>query len=159
MEEIPIKNKFLEISIIFRSLFIDSDNLPLIERQQRDHSKVSTFRSLERIMYLNRIHPDQQISTMKAPLASIPIVIYTRKNFFLLDALNKKIDTFKAAGLIDYWFLKEYDIANATTMLVEGPKQLTVHKLAGCFKILGLGCGISLVVFIVEFIAQRKLKI
>lgn len=95
---------------------------------------------------------------MKTPLASIPIVIYTRKNFFLLHALNEKIDTFKAAGLVDYWFFKDYNLANATFRRIEGPKQLTVDKLAGCFKILSLGCSISFVVFIVEFIAQKKLR-
>lgn len=95
---------------------------------------------------------------MKTPLASIPIVAYTRKNFFLLDALNKKIDCFKAAGLIDYWFFNDYNLANATAKTFEGPKQLTVDKLAGCFKILSFGCGVSFVVFIIELVAQKILR-
>lgn len=149
---------FVTITNFFSSRFTDSDNLPLIESRQREHSKVSTFRSLERINYWNKANPGQQVSIMKTPLAAIPIVIYTRKNFYLLDALNKKIDTFKTAGLVDFWFFKSYNLANATARPVEDPQQLNVAKLAGCFKILFLGCSISFIVIIVEIIADRKSK-
>lgn len=102
---------------------------------------------------MNMVNPDKPTLVLKKQLAVIPIVIYTRKNFFLLDALNKKIDAFKAAGLIEYWFFKDFNLANATAGLLEGPMQLTVDKLAGCFQILSLGFSISFIIFIVELMA------
>lgn len=108
------------------------------------------------MVYFNRIYPDKQTILMKKSLAVIPIVIYTRKNFFLLDALNEKIDIFKTAGLIEYWFFKNYNFVNVTAKRIEGPKKLTVDKLAGCFQILSFGCTISFVIFIIEVIIQKN---
>lgn len=85
---------------------------------------------------------------------AIPIVIYTRKNFYLLKAINEKIEIFKAAGLIDYWyslsFAKDFSKREA-----HPPKILTLRHLSGSFQVLAGGCLVSLMVLMCELIVIK----
>ena len=82
---------------------------------------------------------------------AIPIVIYTRKNFYLLKAMNEKIEIFKAAGLIEYWyslsFTKDFSKREA-----HPPKILTLKHLSGSFQVWAGGCLVSLMVLICELL-------
>lgn len=93
----------------------------------------------------------------KETLAVFPIVIYTLKDFYLLDALNIKIDTLKASGLFEYWHYQDFDFHNITKAETNNPKQLTINHLSGCFQLWIWGCSASFVVFLMESIYFRKL--
>jgi hypothetical protein len=85
---------------------------------------------------------------------TITIVIYTRKNFYLLKAMNQKIETLNAAGLIAYWdslsFMQDFSSHKANP-----PKTLTFDHLSGCFEIWAVGCLVSLLSFISEWMFIR----
>lgn len=85
---------------------------------------------------------------------SIPIVIYTRKNFYLLKAMNQKIETLNAAGLIEYWYYLSF-LQDFSNREVDPPKILTFDHLSGCFEIWAGGCLVSFLSFISEWMFIR----
>lgn len=87
---------------------------------------------------------------------TVPVIIYTKKDFYLLDQLNDKIETLKAAGLIDFWFDQDIDKRLLTSKKTDGPMILTVDKLLGSFQILLAGCFISFIVFVIELSSRNS---
>jgi hypothetical protein len=66
------------------------------------------LRSFTGTQYTNQINfkktEDRIINLMcKEIFNSFPVVIYVRKNFYLTDEIDKKIEILQAAGLIDHW--------------------------------------------------------
>ena len=92
----------------------------------------------------------------REPYITIPTVIYTKKDFYFLQALNEKIEELKGTGLIEYWFsmqfVKEFGRDD------DSPKILTLNHLSGCFLILAGGCFISFIAFILELIIFKLKK-
>jgi len=85
---------------------------------------------------------------------AIPIVIYTRNNFYLLKAMNEKIEIFKAAGLIEYWYSLSFT-QDFSKRAANPPKILTLHHLSGSFHVWAGGCLVSLFVFICELLTNK----
>lgn len=85
----------------------------------------------------------------------LPVVIYSTKRFYLLEALNEKIEIFKSAGLIDVWHYQDVDKDFIKVRIVEAPKVLSLHQLVGSFQLLGSGYAIALVAFIREKLMKR----
>ena len=92
----------------------------------------------------------------------MPSVIFTRKNFFLLQAINDHIDNLLSSGLIKFWHDKHLYGYRKRMVSEKDPKVLNFEHLSGCFQLLGGGCLISLVVFLMEFVVikwqDRKLR-
>ncbi|KAL7016997.1 hypothetical protein ACKWTF_010216 [Chironomus riparius] len=88
---------------------------------------------------------------------AVPIVIYTRKNFYLLKAMNRKIETLNAAGLIEYWYSLSF-MQDLSSHEVNPPKMLTFDHLSGCFEIWTGGCLVSFLSFIAEWMFIRWKK-
>jgi hypothetical protein len=88
---------------------------------------------------------------------TIPVVIYSKKDFYLLEAINEKIELLKSAGLINFWHYHQF-IEKGILKLekLEYPKVFTLKHFDGCFGIFMCGCAISLVVFGVECIIGKK---
>ncbi|KAL7017000.1 hypothetical protein ACKWTF_010218 [Chironomus riparius] len=90
---------------------------------------------------------------------TVPIVIYTNKNFYLLQAINDKIEKLIAAGLIEYWHSLSYkkELLNHRP---KPPKVLTFNHLSGSFYILIFGCSVACLALVFELITYKfKLKI
>lgn len=89
----------------------------------------------------------------------VPVVIYTKKNFYLLRTINEKIEIFKAAGLIEYWYSLSFNKELLTKHSIP-PKVLTFDHLSGCFFIWICGCLVSLLTLVFElminYIKRRK---
>lgn len=86
---------------------------------------------------------------------TIPIVLYTVKDFFLLDSLNDKIEMLKSSGLVDKW---HFDIIKKNfikTDFSKQPKVLTIKNLLGCFQLLSFGLFFGFVVFILECLLKK----
>jgi hypothetical protein len=93
---------------------------------------------------------------------SVSVVFFARKNFFLLDAINKKIEIFQAAGLIEFWHLKVIDKRLMKIQPSKAPTKLTIEQLSGSFFLLISGLIVALIAFAVEFLmnfAHKLLKI
>lgn len=85
------------------------------------------------------------------------ITIYATKNYFLVDALNEKIEMMKSAGLIDFWLDEFVDKGYLRVKIPKYPKVLTLTHLTGSFQVLIFGLLASLVAFLLEFL-KRKLR-
>lgn len=85
-------------------------------------------------------------------LLNIPIVIYTKKNFFLLHEINEKLRAMKTAGLIEYWHSQQFskDLSKHAT---KRPKVLKMTHLYGSFQVWASGCVMGIMVFTCECIA------
>lgn len=155
--------KFLFISNLFL-IFIDriavispKDEALILSKIQSDPFFKGTYkRSLLKTLYTNQISSKSSRFVMcKEVFMTIPIVIYTSKDFYLLDSLSDKIELLKSTGLITKW---HYDIIKKDFMKFDGssqPKVLTLDNLLGCFKLLGLGCLASVLVFAGELLFNK----
>lgn len=74
-----------------------------------------------------------QNTICKDVLLTMPIVMYTQKDFPLVDSLNEKLGLVKTSGLVDYW--TSYDIAKSLfkTDASVHPNVLTVGHFIGSF--------------------------
>lgn len=132
---------------------IKLDDTPYyLEKIQSDpFFKGAYGQSLLMILYRNQLNPiDMRYKICKDVFLTIPVVIYAKKNYFLIDALNEKIDILRATGLIDFWNFQDVDKGLLNIKESKNPKVLTVQHLIGCFHILVIGCVGSFFVFILE---------
>lgn len=83
---------------------------------------------------------------------TLPVVIYTRKGFFLLEQLNEKIRQLKAAGLIDYWHFEIFDERYLNIKESEQPRPIRTEHLSGGFAIFACGCFVAFIAFACEIL-------
>lgn len=83
---------------------------------------------------------------------TIPVVIFARKNFYLVDAISEKILMFQAAGLIEYWHSLSVDKTFLKTQISKKPETLTLNHLFGSFSLLLGGLSIAFVILLIEVI-------
>lgn len=109
------------------------------------------LQSLHKVLYLNQFQPlDLRKKYCKEVFMTMPEVIYMKKDFYLLDELNEKIELMKAAGLIKFWSFRDIDKNKLNAKETTQPKILTLNHFNGCFWILTVGAVISLVIFLLE---------
>lgn len=114
---------------------------------------------LAKILYMNHladIMKEPRYQICKEVFMMIPIVIYTQKDYHLLNEINIKLQTFETAGLINYWsfernFNRVHDIKQIR-------KALTLDHLKGAFQILWFGSLIGVIVFILELLSSVLTK-
>ncbi|CRK90108.1 CLUMA_CG003826, isoform A [Clunio marinus] len=83
-----------------------------------------------------------------------PIVMYTLKDFYLLNEINSNIDVFTAAGLVDLWHYRDIDKQALKIKSFDNPKVLSLIQLTGCFQVLIFGYSISLIIFMGEILLR-----
>jgi hypothetical protein len=134
-----------------------NDAEQIFQQISNPNSKKVFSRSSFQSHYLNQYRPiDQRFTICKEILLTLPVVIYTKKDFFLIDELDRKLSDLMAAGLVDHWRHKV--LKKHKNEREKRPKVLTMKKLAGCFHILLCGLAISFVAFIFECGIRKKLK-
>jgi hypothetical protein len=84
------------------------------------------------------------------------IVIYFRKNHYLVDAVDQKISLFKSAGLIDFW-ISCFNKAKQKPVVPNGPKVMTFYDLSGIFKVWIFSLIISVAALLAEIIIIKVL--
>lgn len=146
-------------SVRFLTHFAFSMNFVAYEERAKYLSRIqsdSTFkaafvRPLAKTLYYNQKHPKNlRYKILMDAILTIPIAMLSQKNFYLLDALNEKIELFKSAGLIDLWQTQDVDARNLKEKEPNYPQILSLHNLIGVFQIWLFGCVISLLAFICE---------
>lgn len=127
----------------------------LTERIQGDASfKGALARSEIKFRYQNMERTKaEKLVTCKEIVSTVPIVIYTKKNFILLEAMNAKIENLKSAGLIHYWRWK-FLSRSVRSRKSSQQKVLTIHQLLGSFEVLIIGLAIGIIIFLVEIKCQ-----
>jgi hypothetical protein len=93
----------------------------------------------------------------KESLLTVPVVIYMKQDFYLLNVIDKQIKHLKASGLIEYW--NRENIGNLQNVKqVIYPKTLTLKQFWGSFYILIIGWTISLIILMME-VAVEQVKV
>jgi hypothetical protein len=99
---------------------------------------------------------------LKEPVTMHPIVLYFRKNHFLVQAVNVKLSLFKSAGLIEFFESTYMDKSPERAEEVRKPEILTLYDLSGAFDVwmldlvlAGMMCAIEVSV---ELAKKFKLK-
>lgn len=105
--------------------------------------------------------PNYSYRTMLKPFVSAPTVFFFRKNFYLIDAINKHIVALQSAGLIEYWTYKEqyHESRLKVRNWHPSPIKLEINHLMIAFHILAVGLALALVSFVAEsFICRPRTK-
>jgi hypothetical protein len=128
---------------------------------KRDSSVKSVILETSTVIHqLNEnISIDNHFKMCKEIFSTVPVVFYTKKDFYLLEVLNEKIDILKSNGLIDYWYKQDMKISSFKVSKLIQPKVLTVKNFTGSFFILLIGVFVSFFVLISEIlfvILQQK---
>lgn len=76
--------------------------------------------------------------------------MYTRKNFFLIEELNEKLEAFRTAGLIQKWYKDDLNQTALNEKESIAPRIISAHDVLGSFQILSFGLFASFIVFITE---------
>lgn len=108
------------------------------------------------VLYNNQLGVNSTRSIIcKEMFMTVPSVIYTTKNFYLIDAINEQIENFKSAGLVDHWDTKLLDRNILTIEDAKNPKVIQFRHVYGSFKILISGLIFCVTIFIVEVLFAR----
>lgn len=95
----------------------------------------------------------------KDDFTTISVVMFFRKDFFLVPAINDVISDLESGGLIDYWHMNSiYKLQRYGKVQSSQAKKITLDHLDGCFKIWICGNLISFACFIVEFVVKKSFK-
>lgn len=143
----------------FRSYPITSEEAnQRIEIIQRDPNfKGAHLQSQFKTIYYNQIVPKElRLKMCREPLFTIQIVMYMKKNFYLLRALNGQIEYLKASGFINFWHHEFIDQRILHEKKPSNPRAITFHDLTGSFEILLIGIIISLIVLITELLRFHR---
>lgn len=127
-------------------------------RLQKVSRKTALFGSYTQLTFEIQKMKSTKVKILNEVFITVPVVIYTKKNFHLLQALSEKIESLKATGLVSYWYNKALKAASKIET-DESPKQLTFEKLSGCFVLLVIGFLISFVSFCCEYFYVKFWKI
>jgi hypothetical protein len=135
-----------------------NETLFYINKVRSDSSfKGGVVTVLTRMIYFNQFETkENQSVACKEKMMMIPVVICARKDFYLLEAMNKKIQMLLTGGLIQYWNNKDINKRLVGQKAKGGPKILTLHHVSGCFYILLIGWLLSLIFFIGEILKLLK---
>jgi hypothetical protein len=121
-----------------------------IVRLRNDSSlKVVIGRSLISSYYLNRSNNVSRVSISREVFITLPVVVYTRKDFYLLNSINDGIEHLKATGLIDFWASEGFKRIKSVSRSSH-PKVLQVRDFRGSLHLVVFGWIVSVFAVVCE---------
>lgn len=121
--------------------------------------KGAVDRSSDAILRFNKNNRrNQTLKVLETPLLVSPIVIYLRKNSYLTEALNEKLNLLNSNGIIGYW-INNYLESKYLNVKEEaqGPQAMKISVLSGVYIALAIGLTMSCFAFLVEFLTFKFL--
>lgn len=132
---------------------IKNEDELIFSRPLEENVKSAFMTSFTDIIYRNQIHYKSFLLTVcKEQVMTVNIVMYFPKNFFMREAIDRKLNVILTSGLLQYWTQKYADpkfisIRNGK----RGPTSLKVEHLFGLINIWAFGLAIALLIFLLEF--------
>jgi hypothetical protein len=121
-----------------------------VEKIRSDSSFKGAYTSTKEVArFLNKRRNVRKLKICKETVMMIPIVIYMRQDFCLLNAIDKTLKNVKPSGLIDFWGSNDVERDDYTKETFY-PKALDLLDLSGSFYILLLGWLFCLFAFLLE---------
>lgn len=138
----------------------------IIMNQVRDPNFKGAFLSGLNEVLIDDKNKKVTSSICKERVMVMSIVMYYRKNYFLVPAVNKVIGHLKSSGLIDHIHYKYIEKRLMKKVTQKVPKEINLSQMLGCFQLLIGGCFISFFCLILEILffntklrrRQQKIK-
>lgn len=134
------------------------DFKPIMTKLRSSGFQGAMVSGLNEIIIINQ-HNDYNFSFLfcKERVMGIAIVMYFRKNFFLVPKINEVVRNLVSAGLIDHWHHKYIirKLSDNTGIQVQEPKVMTMDHLVGCFEVWACGCLIGILCFLSELVLHQ----
>jgi hypothetical protein len=131
-----------------------ADFAPILKKLRSSSFQGTLVSGLNEILLLNQRNDyNFTFNFCKERVVGISIVIYFRKHFYLIPALNSILRNLVSSGIAEHLH-KRYLDENILSVKKDanGPKALNFNLTTGCFQILFFGCALSFVCFISELI-------
>jgi hypothetical protein len=145
------------IFLNFRVIQVSDDRVEYYMNKVRTDSsfKAAFGASLTKTLFEDQVKDKAKRHTIcKDVLLTLPKVIYTIKDFYLIDEFNDKIELLKSAGLIEFWYFQFIDKPSTKAKNKKYPQRLKLQHFEGCFGILCCGSFASFVAFVVESLTK-----
>lgn len=115
------------------------------------------FNNLPQILYNNQLnYKNYTFTVCKESFYNMPFVFYFKKNHFLVDEINEKLDLLLMNGMINH-FTKKYADPGFLRIKKNGERKvLTLTHFRGAFMFYFLLLQISIISFIAEIISNSK---
>jgi hypothetical protein len=140
-------------SSISRRVIITPNDLKVIMNKTLDvEFKGALMITLSQVLYKNQVNQKSfHYQVCKEFYSMVPVVIYFPKNNYLVESINRKLEAFSTAGLIEYWASFHMDMKYLNFKWTnQGPKKMTLDHLSGTFQILVVGLVVSIALFLLE---------
>lgn len=132
-----------------RLTFITDQNSDFLDKPLKHSRKATYMVTLMDVMWANQRHLKKFVhKTCKEVMMTNSIVLYYPKNFYLSDAIDKKLSIFISSGIKGHWLNKFMN--KPSSVYKRGPKQFTVQRLAGFFNVFLIACALSFAIFLLE---------
>lgn len=150
-------NVSLTFEIFSRKVVMSLEQRKLVYTKVHDPNfNGAFFRSLTGVLYQNQQNFNGTRNLIaKEKFLTIPVVIYVRKKFYLLQSLNDRIWQLNAGGLLDYWHSQIIDSRYLNIIESQEPTAIELHHLSGCFMLLLFGLIIAAAAFVCEVLYKR----
>lgn len=108
--------------------------------------------SLTDLIYRNeKTHKSFVLKVCKEQLLTVSVVMYFPKNFYLKEAIDKKISELATAGFLDYWIREFVDPRFLDVQHdINGPTNMQIQHLTGIFDVWMIGLAVSMIIFLIE---------
>lgn len=91
----------------------------------------------------------------KESIYTVNVVMYFPKNFYLVEALNQKLNLFLSNGIVKHLIEKYVDMRYWNVKRAnKGPQQLKLQHLQGTFNLWMILCCLSMLVLVMEIIVN-----
>jgi hypothetical protein len=118
--------------------------------------KGALLTSKEHVAWLNKKSSPEIFYHFTEEVVSVfNLCIYMHRQTCLARSVNENIIKLTNSGLMESWMKAYVDTSYLKLRKDEQPKELSIEKLVGAYKLLIYGLAISLSVFIVELICVR----
>lgn len=115
------------------------------------------FNNLPQILYINQLNLNNYTLTVcKESVYNMPFVFYFKKNHFLVDEINEKLDLLLMNGMIDHFTRKYADTGFLKIRESGERKVLTLTHFRGAFLLHLVLIIISIFVFVIELLSKIK---
>ncbi|KAG5681326.1 hypothetical protein PVAND_010773 [Polypedilum vanderplanki] len=111
--------------------------------------RVTMFVSEVNFIDYSRTHRTFPYTIINENFLTMNVVMYYRKDFYLKEAIDSKIQHILSGGLMNFW-LREFDFTDYWKIETLDPMMLTMDHLEGAFYLLIFGNLIAFFVFITE---------
>lgn len=163
VDEVLKKNFTIYSSKIYENLvedernvkfkFVNNFNLKDLKKFLNSEENNLFLTPLDGIPFYNQKYfQENHLKFLKCPFYTFPVFFMYRENFKFKNDFDVKIGEFQAAGLTSFW---KHKIGIEKDILIEkinlkDPSILTLNQLLIVFKILVIGCILSILVFSAE---------